>query len=260
MSFTYRIGSIFRLLKGKRRPYTTAVILAGGCGSRMNLEGGLTKQLMSLNGVPVLMRSALAFEKSEYIDEIVIVARKEEIKTVALMAKEYGLKKLVRIVRGGDTRSLSARHGLEAVSEKTEYIAFHDAARCLVTPKEIALVASAAYASRAATAGCASYDTLKRVNAGGDIIETIDRTQIYRAQTPQIFNVNLYRAAAYSAAKDGVDATDDNMLVERIGHRVKMVDTGDENIKITTPRDLEVAKAILKLREEAASDNTERKE
>ncbi len=249
MSITYRIGAVLRALKGKRRPYTTAIILAGGVGSRMQSEDGLTKQLMLLDGIPVLMRSAIAFEKSEYIDEIVIVSRKEELSSVALLAKEYGLTKLTRIVSGGKTRRLSALRGLRSVSKCTKFVAFHDAARCLVTPKTIASVASAAYAVRAASAGCASVDTVKRVNENGYIVETLDREHIYRAQTPQIFEINLYRAAAYSA-KDDDGITDDNMLVERVGQAVKMVDTGNENIKLTTPLDFKIAEAILAARRE----------
>lgn len=251
MSITYRIGAFLRAIKGKTRPYTTAVILAGGEGSRMESKEGLTKQLMLLGGIPVLIRSALAFERSEYIDEIVIVARKEELSSVALLVKEYGLTKLSRIVSGGKTRQLSALRGLRSVSGKTKYIAFHDAARCLVTPRMIALVASAAYVSRAASASSASTDTLKRVNAKGFVTETLDRSSVYCAQTPQIFDVNLYRAAAYSAKRDGEEVTDDNMLVERIGQAVKMIDTGYENIKLTTPLDFKIAEAVLASREEA---------
>lgn len=249
MSFTYCVGALLRLFKGKTRPYTTALILAGGSGSRMQSEDGLTKQLMLLDGVPVIVRSLLAFDASEYIDEIIVVARKEEMKSVSLLAKEYGVKKLTRIVRGGATRRLSALRGLESVSSKTKYIAIHDAARCLITPAMIASVASAAYANRAASAGCPSVDTLKTVNEKGYVVNTLDRAVTYRAQTPQIFDVNLYRAAAYTAQRDDAEATDDNMLLERIGHTVKMVNTGEENIKLTTPLDFEMAKAVLKMRE-----------
>jgi 2-C-methyl-D-erythritol 4-phosphate cytidylyltransferase len=112
----------------------------------------------------------------------------------------------------------------------------------------IADVVSAAYANRAASAGCTSVDTLKRVSVDGYITETIDRSEVYRAQTPQVFDCNLYRAAVYSAGKDGILATDDNMLVERLGQTVKMVNTGEENIKITTAIDFAVAQAILEAR------------
>ncbi len=248
MSFTYWISSLLRLSMGKLRPRTGAVILAAGSGTRMGTEGGLTKQLMLLDGVPVLVRSIRAFDACEYIDEIVIVARREERKEVALLVKEYNLRKVVRIVSGGATRRLSALRGLEALSEKCKFIAIHDAARCLVTPAMIADVAATAYATRAASAACASHDTIKIVNRNMQVIETPDRSTVYRAQTPQIFDINLYRTAAYSANTNGVEATDDNRLVERVGHAVKLVDTSEENIKLTTPLDLAIAEVILRRR------------
>ncbi len=249
MSFTYQVCRALRLLHGKFRPYTSAVILAGGIGSRMKNTDGVTKQMMLLDGVPVLVHSAMAFDRCEYIDEIVLVTRAEEKDTAVSLMKEYGIKKFTTAVTGGDTRRASAMRGLEAISDRAKYIAIHDAVRCLVTPAMISDVTAAAYANRAATAGCASVDTLKRVNKNGYIVTTEDREEIFRAQTPQIFDVGLYRAAAYSAAKNGTEYTDDNMLVEALGHTVKMVNVGEENIKITTSLDLAVAGVILRSRE-----------
>lgn len=250
MSITYQISRALRLLRGKVRPYTSAVILAGGMGSRMKSTDGVTKQMMLLEGVPVLVRSARAFDVCEYIDEIVVVTREEERDAVLTLMRDYKIQKFTHAVLGGETRRHSALRGLEAISDKAKFVAIHDAARCLITPAMIADVIAAAYANRAATAGCASVDTLKRVNTSGYIVGTEDRGEIYRAQTPQAFDVGLYRAAAYSAEKDGAECTDDNMLVERLGHTVKMVDVGEENLKITTSLDLAFASVILKRREE----------
>ena len=250
MSFTYQIGRALRLLCGKVRPKTAAVILAGGSGTRMQLRENITKQLLLVDGVPVLIRSISAFEASEYIDEIVVVAKAEELTTVEALVLEYGLKKVARIVSGGDTRQASARRGLEAVSSKMKYIAIHDAARCLVTPAMIADVVSAAYANRAASAGRACTDTVKRVTTQGYVSETLDRETLFFAQTPQVFDVSLYRAAAYMAKQKEECVTDDNMLVEKLGQAVKMVDCGEENIKITTQTDLYMAEAILRARNE----------
>lgn len=250
MSFTYHLCRALRLLKGKFRPHTAALILAGGVGSRMGKDMPQTKQMLLLNGIPVLARSAMAFDRCEYIDEIVVVTRAEEKEDVERMMKKYAVKKFSLAVLGGSTRRESALCGLEAVSDKAKYVAIHDAARCLITPAMIADVAAAAYANRAATAGCASVDTLKRVGKEGYIAETLDRNVVFRAQTPQIFDINLYRAAIYTAEKDKTEYTDDNMLVEKIGHAVKMVDVGEENMKITTKLDLELAKTILRLRQE----------
>ncbi len=250
MSLTYQIGKVLRLLCGKVRPRTAAVILAGGSGTRMRLQENITKQLLLLDGIPVLIRSIRAFEASDYIDEIVVVAKKEELATVEALVLEYGLKKVTRIVSGGETRQVSARRGLEAISSKMKYIAIHDAARCLVTPAMIADVVSAAYANRAASAARTCTDTVKRVNTKGYVEETLERETLYFAQTPQVFDVSLYRAAAYMAKQKEESVTDDNMLVEKLGQAVKMVDCGEENIKITTATDLYVAEAILRARAE----------
>ena len=250
MGITYQIGRALRLLCGRVRPKTAAVILAGGSGTRMHLKENITKQLLLLDGVPVLIRSVQAFEASEYIDEIVIVAKREELSTVEALVLEYGLKKVARIVSGGETRQISARRGLEAIAPKMKYIAIHDAARCLITPAMIADVVSAAYANRAASAGRSCTDTVKRVTAHGYVSETLDRDTLFLAQTPQVFDVSLYRAAAYMAKQKEESATDDNMLVEKLGQAVKMVDCGEENIKITTATDLYVAEAILRARGE----------
>jgi 2-C-methyl-D-erythritol 4-phosphate cytidylyltransferase len=210
----------------------------------------ITKQLMLLEGIPVIIRSAIAFEKSPYIDEIVLVTRKEELCAVKALVLEYKLKKVTRIVSGGESRQASARRGLEAISSSMRFIAIHDAARCLVTPDMIADVASAAYANRAASAGTACTDSVKSVTKDGYIAGTLDRDTVFRAQTPQIFDVSLYRAAAYLAKQREESVTDDNALVEKIGQAVKLVDCGDENIKITTKTDLYTAEAILRARRE----------
>ncbi len=253
MSFTYHVCRALRLLRGKFRPYTSAVILAGGIGSRMGKDLPATKQMLLLGGIPVLARSAMAFEACEYIDEIVVVTRAEEKDAVLRMMQKYDIKKFSVAVEGGSTRCESALHGLEAISDKSKYVAIHDAVRCLITPAMISDVAAAAYANRAASAACVSVDTLKRVNGQGYVTETLNRKEIYRAQTPQIFDVNLYRAAIYSAKTDKTEFTDDNMLVEKIGHTIKIVNVGEENIKITTKLDLEIAKAILCMRQECES-------
>lgn len=248
MSATYRISWFYRLLHGKFRPRTVAVILAGGSGTRMKDTGGLTKQLLLLAGVPVLVRSARAFQECEYIDEIVVVARKDEIKTVRTLMSEYKITKLRAVVAGGETRQQSARRGLDAISDRAKYIAVHDGARCLVTPGMIADVVAAAYANRAASAGTAVTDTVKEVTREGYIRATVDRRTVFLAQTPQVFDANLYRAAVYTAKAEDAAATDDNLLVEALGQAIKMVDCGKENIKITTDIDMVLAEAILTAR------------
>ena len=251
MSKTYRICRILRLLGRKKRPHTAAILLAGGMGSRMQSEG-VTKQLMPVDGIPVLVHTARAFDACPYIDDIIVVARREEMQTVYHLMEMYGLRKCRRVVPGGDTRQRSAIAGFEAIDgEKTKFVAIHDAARCLNTPEQIADVVSAAYATRAAAAACRVFDTVKRANAAGFVVDTLPREEIWLAQTPQVFSADLYRAAAYTAMQKKFVATDDMMLCERIGQTVKLIDCGTENFKVTVPQDILRAEVILRARKEA---------
>ena len=136
--------------------------------------------------------------------------------------------------------------GFEKISDKSEFVAIHDGARCLIDTDTIDKVLRAAYSWGAATAASHISDTVKRGGFGDFIEETIDRSSLWRVQTPQVFKTELYRAAAYTAESEGFKATDDNMLVEHIGFRVKLVDCGTGNIKITTPTDLAVAEVLLR--------------
>ncbi len=250
MRLLTKLNSFIRAVTFTRRPKTAAVILAAGVGARMQRKDGKTKQLLTLAGVPVVVRTVTAFDKSPYIDEIVLVARKEEIETLKALFEVFEMKHSVRIVAGGETRQASALIGFESISPKMKFVAIHDAARCLVTEEMIAKVVSAAYATGAASAGMPIYDTVKKVDKSSCIEETVDRSNLWRATTPQVFRSELYRAAAYIAKNENFAATDDNMLAEHIGHKVRLIDCGDQNIKLTTPTDVYVAEAILKAREE----------
>ena len=250
MSFTEKTNRLLRLFSRKKKPKTAAVILAAGIGSRMKTADNVTKQFLMLDGKPLFMHSVLAFDASPYIDEIVLVVNRDELYKMRKAMKQCKTQKPFRMTVGGETRQISALRGMEAVSEDMAYIAVHDAARCLVTPEMIADVAAAAYASRAASAGCRVTDTVKVVSKDRFVEKTLDRNTLFRAQTPQIFETKLYRAAAYVALEKKENVTDDNQLVELLGHTVKMVDCGYENLKVTTQEDLYFAEAVLKMRRE----------
>jgi 2-C-methyl-D-erythritol 4-phosphate cytidylyltransferase len=135
------------------------------------------------------------------------------------------------------------------VATECEYVAIHDAARCLITPKQIQEVANAAYAYKAATAAAPATDTIKRANQYGFIEETLPRDCAWCAQTPQVFHRAYYLGALKKAKKEKKCFTDDNMLMELIGQRVFLVDTGADNFKITVASDLARAEAVLLERE-----------
>ena len=222
-------------------PATSAVIVAAGGSTRMGK--GVSKQLLSLAGVPVLARTLHAFSRSGYIDEIVVVTRPEDMQEVSGMLPKYGIEKPVRLVAGGATRAESVKRGVAAISKKAKFVAIHDGARCLITPQMIKKVLRAAYLHRAATAACTVSDTVKIATKRGFIARTENRDLVWLAQTPQVFDVNLYRAALANVKDSSL--TDDNQLLEAIGYPVKLVDCGADNLKITRPEDLPRAQAIL---------------
>lgn len=228
----------------KKKSFVTAVILAAGSGSRMG--GEITKQRIQIGGESILRHTVRAFELAEEIDSIVIVSRADEI---AWASEELNsdFSKVKTVISGGKSRAESAFLGFSAVDSHTDFVAIHDGARCLVTPEMINAVVRTAYQTSAASAASKMTDTLKKVGEDGYVTNTLSRDGIYSAQTPQVFSYELY-----DRATRGIDLgeimTDDNMLVERIGGRVYAVETGRENIKITTPDDIGYAEYILERR------------
>lgn len=222
------------------------MILAAGSGTRFSSSE--TKQMAKICDLPVFIRTVMAFEACKRIDEIVLVAKADELDTVKDMCSSQGFVKLKTFVAGGATRQESSLIGVEATSKKAKFVAIHDAARCLITPEMIDSVLDAAYQYRCAAAACRCVDTMKLTDADGFIVQTVDRDRTWRVFTPQIFEKNLYVAAAYMAKQDKASVTDDCSLIERIRGRVKLVDVGDENIKLTNPSDRALAEFILKKR------------
>ena len=153
---------------------------------------------------------------------------------------------MTAIVPGGETRQLSVLEGFKKISDKSDYVYIHDGARCLVTEEMIAKVGHAACFHGAAFAAHKAHETVKI--AEQDKLSTADRNKVWLAQTPQVFQTELYRASAYTALKNCLEATDDAMLAEAAGFAVMPVDCGNQNIKITHPCDFAIAEAILHYR------------
>ena len=229
-----------------QKHFTSAVILAAGMGSRFG--GEVTKQNVEVSGVPALVRSALAFEASSRIDETVIVAKEDEIAAVEGYVEKYGLKKVRAVVCGGATRAESSMKGFLALSDRSRFVAIHDAARCLVTAKIIDDTVVAAYRYGAAAAAERVVDTVKIADEKGFIKSTEDRNFVWLVKTPQVFKRAVYETAAALTERDGVEVTDDCMMAEHAGLAVKLVDCGHENIKLTTGDDLPLAEFILSKR------------
>ncbi len=226
------------------RPFVTAVIVAAGNSTRM---GGVNKQFLLIDGVPVLIRSLLAFAECDYINEIVISAREEDIPKMYSMIREYRVLKVKEIVKGGETRQQSVFNAIRVSSPFSEYFAIHDGARPLVSEKEIADTVRTAFETKAAATAVKVKDTVKIADENGVIISTPDRSKLWAVQTPQVFERRLY-LSAIDAVKDSGNFTDDCKLIEEYGAQVRLVEGSYDNIKITTPGDITLAEAIIRRR------------
>ena len=223
------------------KPFVSAVIPAAGSASRMN---GLDKQFEEVCGVPVLVRSMQALSQSDWIDELVVVARSDDIPDVLALVNGYGIGKVRSVVAGGQTRQQSVMQGLEAVSGEADYLAVHDGARPLVSQQVIADAVLSAIRYGAAAAAVPVVDTIKVADADRMICATPDRQTLYAVQTPQVFRLGRYREAAQSAREAGQDFTDDCQMLEKIGQKVYLSRGEYTNLKITTPVDLLIAQAL----------------
>lgn len=233
--------------------FTSAVILAAGVGSRFGNEDG-TKQNVKVLGIPAVVRTAFAFESCPAVDEIILVGRGEELSVLRGYVEEYSISKVTRVIEGGSTRMESSAKGVSAVSERCGFVAIHDGARCLVTPEMIEDAVGAACEFGAAAAAQRVVDTVKIADGSGCIETTVDRERVWLVKTPQVFDINMYRECAESALADGVFVTDDCMMAERRGYKVKLCDCGQNNIKLTTREDLALAEFILTQREKCRQE------
>lgn len=229
----------------EKKSFVTAIIVAAGNSTRM---GTITsKQFIPLLGKPAISYTFNAFEEAESIDEVVVVCRECDLQQIKDIAKEEGCKKVTSFVFGGATRSESVKAGIRAASEKTTHFAIHDGARALILPSNIDKVVSVALKIKAAALGVPVTDTVKVVDEDGYIISTPIRSNLRGAQTPQVFEKELYLSALKVC--EGEDFTDDCALVEKVGAKVKIVDGDYTNIKLTTLQDVPLAEGILKRRE-----------
>lgn len=223
----------------------SAVVAAAGSSVRM---GGENKLLLPLEGIPVLARTLLALENASRVAEIVVAVREDYLLITAELCKVYGVKKPVKIVRGGATRAESVLAAALECREDARIIAVHDGARPLAEPGMIDRVIELALKSNAAAPAVPVKDTVKVVREG--IVEsTPDRESLRAVQTPQAFDAQLLRAALQSAVDLGLSPGDDCAAVERLGKEIYLTEGSYENIKITTPEDMAVAAALIRRRE-----------
>lgn len=228
---------------------TCAVIVAGGSGERFGDPRG--KQFVDLCGLPLMSWSIMAFDRAPSVGRIVVVCAPDHADQVeGDVLASLSLTKPVALAPSGATRQASVRSGLDAAPPDLPLVAVHDAARPLV---EVGLIETAVGAVRSdqslagAILATRSVDTLKLVE-GTMIVATPDRSFYWAAQTPQVFRRRALLAAHKAAEREGYQGTDDASLVERLGGRVRVVESTRDNIKITLPEDLALAEAALERR------------
>ena len=229
----------FRKRKKEAGPSCSVVVVAAGSSSRM----GFDKVLADVGGLPVIVRCLKSFEKAPSVSEVVVVTRTDLVPEVARLCQDFGLSKVVKVIRGGEDRTQSARLGTLECASKAKLIAIHDGARPFVTVQVIEDAVAQAAVNGAAAPAVPVKDTIKAAHDG--LVErTLDRTELYAVQTPQVYDGDLIRAALQKAVDDGVSLTDDCAAVERLGMRVALTPGDERNIKLTTPADLLIGEIL----------------
>lgn len=216
------------------------VIVAGGKGKRFGSKQ--PKQFLLLNKKPMFLWSVLAFKKLKQCKQIILVIPENKFKQMQIYKKQYGID----IVCGGKERYDSVRNGLKYIKKNIDIVAVHDGARPLVTSKIIKAVFNSAVKYGAAIAATPAKDSIKFSEKGKKIDKSVNRKNIWQAQTPQIFKTEILKKV-YSKKINNV-VTDDSQLVEQMGKTVMLVDTGYENFKVTQPIDFKLAEIVLKNR------------
>lgn len=218
-----------------------AVIVAAGKATRME---GIDKVLTPMGGEPLLLHTLAPFQASDRIEEIVLVTREDLLVPLGTLCSQRGLTKVRRLVQGGQTRTESVLAGVEAVTPGVSLVAVHDGARPFLPPEVLKQAVETAETLGAAAPAIPVKDTIK-VAQNGVVKETPDRAALFAVQTPQVFDRDLLWLALTKAKKAGAALTDDCSAVERLGVPVHLIPGSEENLKITTPRDLLWAEAIL---------------
>jgi 2-C-methyl-D-erythritol 4-phosphate cytidylyltransferase len=217
------------------------LIAAAGSGRRMGATQN--KLLLPLSGQPVLAWTLQAALAAETIQWIGIIG--QEIDRSAILALVEGASKPVAWIAGGASRQESVERGLAGLPDEARHVLIHDGARCLASPDLFDRCAEAVRGGKAVIAATPVTDTIKQVDESGVITATPNRAELWAAQTPQAFSVDELRQGHREARANGWTVTDDASLYERLGWPVNVLDAGPSNIKVTTPFDLTVARAVL---------------
>jgi 2-C-methyl-D-erythritol 4-phosphate cytidylyltransferase len=206
------------------------------------------KQFLGLEGKPLLALTLEAFQRCPAVDSITVVVPSDEIDYCTdEIVKKYGIHKAAKVIPGGARRQDSVRLGIEASDEAHDLVLIHDAVRPFVDQVFLAWFVELGKKYRAVVTGRPAYETVKEVNQNGEIENTYPRERVWLVQTPQIFRRADILAAHRKAFEESwQEATDDAMLVEQLGIKVRIVRGIENNIKITTPLDMDFARLIMR--------------
>lgn len=222
----------------------SAIIVAAGQGTRMG--PGVDKLFLEVAGLPVVGHTLKCFGAAPGIQEIVIVAREDQLSTFEELAGALRLNKPFRVVAGGKERQDSVWKGLEALSPQSELVAIQDGARPCTSPELIAATLDAARDSGAAVAAQRVSDTIKQSDDGRVISQHLERARLWSVQTPQTFRVEIIRRALAAVRQRGLSVTDDTAACEAIGQAVRLVESVAPNPKVTMPGDLAYIGMLLR--------------
>ena len=223
------------------------VIVAAGTGSRMNM--GINKQFIELEGKEIIAYTIEKFYNNSNIEDIVVVVKEDESEFFKKeILDKYNFKN-VKIAYGGKERQDSVYNGLKLLDEKCDVVLIHDGARPFVSDKIIDKSIEEAKEHKAIVVGVPVKDTIKVIDNDKNIVDTPNRNVLRAVQTPQTFDYNILIDAYKDAFKNKFYGTDDAMLVERIGYKVKMLEGSYNNIKITTQEDLNIGSQILRVQD-----------
>ncbi len=221
------------------------LIVAAGKSERMGPK--VDKAFLSLGTKPVLAYALDAFERCEDIDGIVLVVRKDRVDAARNLVQMYGFAKVRRVVAGGAQRQDSVAIGLAEMGPEVRIVAVHDGARPCVSTDIIAETIKSAKRNGSGVAAMKVTDTVKYVERGMTVTKTVDRSKFWTVQTPQTFKRELLEQAFDKLTKSHAMVTDEATAVELLGEPVRLVPSSAANIKITSPDDLPLAAALLKL-------------
>jgi 2-C-methyl-D-erythritol 4-phosphate cytidylyltransferase len=230
--------------------YVTAIVLAAGRGLR--LKSRITKPLIEIKHKPIIIYCLQVLSRHPYIRDIIVVANSKNFKNIARKTKQYKIAKIRNIVLGGKERQDSVCNGLQALDRGSDLVLIHDGVRPFIQPKIVSRVVCAAKRSGAAIVGVPVKATIKSVArlpvcpfARKFLVKkTLHRNNLWEIQTPQVFRKDLILKAYKKFGR--IMVSDDAALVEKLGARVSIVQGDYKNIKITTPEDLLLAKAIVR--------------